>query len=75
MDNSLVYFLILAAAAVAVGGYFYFVRNRQPEEETYFHFQCPSCQRKLRFRAHKAGHVGMCPRCRKPCTFPAAGGV
>lgn len=64
--------LILGAAilgAAGVGGYLFF-RPRQAAEEAYYHFQCPKCQRKLRYRMSKAGHQGMCPRCRTPCTFP-----
>jgi hypothetical protein len=71
MSIGLVFLLVIAACAAGVGGYFYF-RPRQVSEVLYYHFQCPSCQRKLRYRAHKAGHPGMCPRCRKPCTFPLA---
>ena len=71
MNTGLVILCVIAAGAAGVGGYFLF-RPRQPGEEPYYHFQCPKCQRKLRFRAHKAGHQGMCPRCRTPCTFPVA---
>jgi len=71
MNTVLLIVLVLAACAAGLGGYKYF-RSRPPGEEAYYHFQCPSCQRKLRFRARKAGQPGMCPRCRKPCTFPLA---
>jgi hypothetical protein len=47
-------------------------RRQRPTRETYHSFRCPGCEQKLRFRASKAGSAGMCPRCLKPCTFPAA---
>jgi hypothetical protein len=71
MSPALMIFLVLAAFAAGLGGYRYY-RSRPAAEEPYYHFQCPSCKRKLRFRASKAGQPGMCPRCRNPCTFPAA---
>ena len=71
MDPILIVVLIVIALVVVVGGYF-FVRSRQgPTEEPYYHFNCPGCRRKLRYRARQAGHAGMCPRCNKACTFPA----
>ena len=57
-------------AGLAVGGYL-FLRSRAEPEELYYRFLCPSCGRKLRYRARKAGRPGMCPRCKQRCTFPA----
>jgi hypothetical protein len=73
MNTPLVIFLVLLACAAGLGCYRYY-RSRPAPEEAYFHFQCPICKRKLRYRASKAGQPGMCPRCRNACTFPLAPG-
>ncbi len=57
--------------AVGLGGYLY-LRNRPGESEPIYHFNCPSCGQRLRYKAKQRGRQGMCPRCRNPLTFPAA---
>jgi DNA-directed RNA polymerase subunit RPC12/RpoP len=58
-----------AAAALAVGGYL-LLRRRGGREEPYYHFRCPTCRRRLRFRARQAGHTGQCSHCGHGVTFP-----
>jgi len=72
--------LVLIAGAVAVlvlaGGGYLFVRRRERRQataEAFFHFRCPGCQRRLRFRARQAGHRGQCSHCGHDVTFPRAG--
>jgi hypothetical protein len=45
------------------------MRPKQQQEPLY-HFNCPKCNRRLRYRARQAGNPGMCPRCRDRWTFP-----
>jgi len=61
--------LLGGVAALAIGSYFFWP-PRPAQEEVFYHFQCPACGRKLRFRARRAGKQGICPRCRKRCTYP-----
>jgi hypothetical protein len=73
MDISLIVILSVAGALV-VAGIIMFIRSRKAaaaRNEPYYHFVCTGCRRKLRYRARQAGHSGMCPRCSRPCTFPA----
>ncbi len=65
----LVVFLLSGVAIILAGGY-WFLRLRSPKEEVYYHFLCPNCGRKLKYKARKAGQPGVCPRCKKGCTFP-----
>jgi hypothetical protein len=59
--------IVLLAALV---GLIVYRRSRPAEEEEEFHFNCPSCGRRLRYRAKQAGHKGACPRCRESFDFP-----
>jgi hypothetical protein len=56
--------LLLAAAAFA------FLRLRGDREEPYYHFRCPGCGRRLRYRARQTGHAGQCNHCGHGVTFP-----
>ena len=69
--SALMLILLLGGGAVLAVGAYWFFRPRDPEREVYYHFLCPSCSRKLRYRARKAGKPGQCPRCRTRLTFPA----
>ena len=72
MDNTTILIVVVAVLLGGVGLFFFLrARNAGPKEEPYFHFNCPGCRRKLRYRARQAGHSGMCPRCNNPCVFPA----
>jgi hypothetical protein len=65
-------FWILGAGAVllvALGGYWY-KRSRPAKEEPVYYYVCPGCKRKLKYRSRQMGHSGMCPRCKRPFTFP-----
>jgi hypothetical protein len=64
--------VILAVAVVLVGGgVFVWLRaHRAPKEEPTFHLNCPSCGRRLGYRARQCGRTGQCPRCRSTFTFP-----
>ncbi len=65
-------FIFLVIAVVAVQGLVYLVFQRskimrQTEQETRNKLlvcRCPYCQRKIGFRASKAGTGGVCPRCK-----------
>jgi hypothetical protein len=66
--------LVIGAGAVvlvAAGAGFWLLRSRPPKEEPVYHFNCPHCRRKLRYRKKQLGHTGQCPQCRKPLTFPS----
>jgi hypothetical protein len=69
------FLIILAVASVALLGGYLWLRARRPvKEEEYYHFKCPGCGRKLRYRASQKGHEGMCPRCNQRWTFPTSPG-
>jgi predicted RNA-binding Zn-ribbon protein involved in translation (DUF1610 family) len=70
MDFGPLTWTILALVVLAGGGGFLFFRSRTPKEEPYFHFKCPGCGRKLRYRAKQAGHSGQCRNCNQKLTFP-----
>ncbi len=63
----------LALGAVVAAGAWLWLRRRghRPLEEPYYHFLCPGCRRRLRYRARQAGNQGQCSRCGKSFRFPA----
>jgi hypothetical protein len=69
MDSLVIIIVAIVALLAAAIGLVVYLRRR-PEEEEDLHFQCPSCSRRLRYRAKQAGHQGACPRCRETFVFP-----
>jgi hypothetical protein len=65
--------VVVAVVVLAAIGAFLLFRSRPPKEEPIFHFNCPSCRRRLRYRAQQAGRQGACPQCKGVFTFPLAG--
>jgi hypothetical protein len=63
---------LVAAALLAVAGAYSWLRRRSPGPEAEYQFRCPGCRNKLRYRAHRVGHRGICPRCRHRFFFPPA---
>jgi predicted RNA-binding Zn-ribbon protein involved in translation (DUF1610 family) len=66
----LIWLLVLAVIGAAAFAVYRFLKAQAPRAEPYFRFLCPHCGRKLHYRAHKAGREGLCPRCKRRCTFP-----
>jgi hypothetical protein len=66
--------LVIAVAIVLAVAVFVFIRSRPAREEPIYHFNCPHCRRKLRYRRKQAGRQGACPRCRQGFLFPMAPG-
>jgi hypothetical protein len=62
--------LILLAGA-SLGAALVWARLRSVQEEPCHIWRCPSCGQKLRYRAHKAGRAGGCPRCLREWILPA----
>src|SRR5262249_56740637 len=68
-DTTPVLLALGAVLAVAAGVWVYF-RLRAPREEPYYHFRCPRCRRRLRYRQRPVGHSGRCSNCGGGVTFP-----
>jgi LPXTG-motif cell wall-anchored protein len=69
MDPTLGIALGAVVVIAGIGGFFLLRRKRVVEEPTY-HFNCPQCRRRLKYRAHQAGKKGGCPLCKHNFTFP-----
>jgi hypothetical protein len=70
MDTSVVVIVSLAVVLVlAVGGYFFLFR-RPGEDDTFYHFRCAKCKRRLRYLAKQVGHKGKCSNCGGDVLFP-----
>ncbi len=61
--------LIVLGIAGAAGGYLW-LRPRHASDEV-FHFNCPGCGRRFRYRPKQIGHTGQCPHCNQRFTFPS----
>ena len=64
-----VFGLMALATPAAAGAGYWFARSRQAAEAPQSIHSCTRCRQKLRGRP---GHPGVCPRCMKAFTFPAA---
>jgi predicted RNA-binding Zn-ribbon protein involved in translation (DUF1610 family) len=68
------YFVIVLVSLVVIlvlaNGYALWRQRPSKMDETIYHFNCPECGKRLRYRATQAGHKGMCPRCRAGWDFP-----
>jgi hypothetical protein len=62
---------VLATSVVLVGIGYWLVHARSAQEGRFQSFRCPGCGQKLRYLTEKAGRIGICPRCKARCTFPA----
>ncbi len=66
----LIWIVVLGVIAALGAACYRFFKSRDSQPEQYFRFLCPHCNRKLHYLAHKAGHQGICPRCKQRCTYP-----
>jgi predicted Zn-ribbon and HTH transcriptional regulator len=62
--------LLLANLAIAVHGW-----RRRRKIETVFHYACPKCGRRLRYRESQIGRPARCPLCERPVVFPKPAGL
>ena len=62
--------LSIVAILICANAFVYWRRRPAKVQEPIYHFQCPGCRRKLRYRARQVGNQGMCPRCRQRWVFP-----
>jgi predicted amidophosphoribosyltransferase len=67
---SLFVLLLIANIASAVYG-----RVRKQKIEALFHYWCPKCGRKLRYRESQIGRLANCPLCERPIVFPRPEGL
>ncbi len=66
---------IAVGVVVMMGASYLFLRWRAGQgggqDDTVYHFKCPSCKRRLRFYGRQVGHKGICPHCRHAVVFPS----
>ena len=62
--------LLVLGALAAAGGVWAYLRLRAPREEPIYHFRCPGCRRRLRYRRAQEGHAGKCSNCGHGVIFP-----
>jgi hypothetical protein len=74
MDPTIIVGIVVGVLLVG-GGAFLLLRWRAQQQqargEEYYHFRCPGCKRRLRFRARQSGNKGQCSHCRKDIVFPS----
>jgi len=57
--------LLVANIVIAVRG-----RVKQERDETLYYYNCPKCNRRLRYRESQMGQLARCPLCHRPIVFP-----
>jgi hypothetical protein len=69
MDTTMVLVILGVAASIAVG-VFVVWRRRPRVDDSFYHFRCPKCKRRLRYVARQVGHKGKCSNCNGDVLFP-----
>lgn len=69
MSPTIVIVIVFGLLAIAGAGYL-LTRSRASQEEEVYHFSCPGCRRRLRYREKQVGNKGQCPRCGTALAFP-----
>jgi hypothetical protein len=69
MDTTLLLVSLVVVLVLAVS-VFLFLRGRPKQEESFSHFRCPKCRRRLRYQGRQSGRKGECSNCGHPVTFP-----
>jgi hypothetical protein len=62
--------VLLALGVLAIAAVLAYLRLRAPREEQFYHFRCPGCRGRLRYRKVQEGHAGKCSRCGHGFIFP-----
>lgn len=73
MSTMTVILLVGLVVGAIFGGQLLFrwlAKRRANERDTYHHFKCKGCQRRLRYQAHQVGRKGKCSNCGKDIVFP-----
>jgi hypothetical protein len=70
MNTTVVVVIAAVAAVVATGVVLLFVRLRNREDDSFYHFRCPKCKRRLRYLARQVGRKGKCSNCAGEVVFP-----
>lgn len=71
MSAVAIIFALITLGSGLTLGVVYFRRNRRAVPDPSYHTRCIYCKRRFRYFRRQIGHKGMCPRCRRPLTFPA----
>ncbi|MHB1423621.1 MAG: hypothetical protein ACYC3I_10595 [Gemmataceae bacterium] len=69
MDTTL-WVVILGVAAMLVVGVVLYLRRKPAGDDSYYHFRCPNCSRRLRYQTRQVGHKGKCSNCNSDVLFP-----
>jgi DNA-directed RNA polymerase subunit RPC12/RpoP len=55
--------------ALGVGGFF-IIRSRSKVDDSFYHFRCGKCKRRIRYQERQVGHKGRCSNCGSDVLFP-----
>jgi DNA-directed RNA polymerase subunit RPC12/RpoP len=69
MDTTVV-LVILVPVCLIVGVVLVWWSRRPKGDDSFYHFRCPKCQRRLRYVARQVGHKGKCSNCSSEVLFP-----
>lgn len=70
MDNTTLVLAIIGVAMVLGIGVLVYWRRGSRIDDSFYHFRCPKCKRRLRYQTRQVGHKGKCSNCASEVIFP-----
>jgi len=69
MDTTVVIVIVGVVAGIAAGAFVVWWR-RPRVDDSFYHFRCPKCKRRIRYMVRQVGHKGKCSNCSGDVLFP-----
>lgn len=70
MDTTVVVLIVIGAVVLVGVVVVLLLRRRKTVDDSFYHFRCPKCRRRLRYQSRQVGRKGKCSNCAGEVIFP-----